>query len=390
MSDIRLTNYPDKIDNIENMREPTEEELALIQAGNYDELTDDAKNNVFITAKKINTMIDGIKSWQQFTKQWIEDGYVHQGAYSSIKNYYPRDVVTSGGVSYLCIGFRVIGENPENSKKWVRLTGATGAKGATGIGQKGDPAELIYIDTGGVNYIAKNANGELSNSTLTIKPYSKTGSNNPRALSSYIYIYTKASINGDYVQAQSAGSTTSFDYSIPKNIAGIKIIIKNRNSVELAVKEIPIIQISNSVVNTYDVDCDDDVYASKMLITEKYASDSKVRDYDIQIIPKRITANIPLRNYLIPILSIDSLENYFDLETTFVYANISINNSVKNDPDYYNWAFPLIRVANFYVNYSLDYGYRVDEGTGELLSTELSSNDAKYYTININIKTRLK
>lgn len=52
MSDIRLTNYPDEIDNIENMREPTEEELALIQAGNYDALTDDAKKNVFVTAEK--------------------------------------------------------------------------------------------------------------------------------------------------------------------------------------------------------------------------------------------------------------------------------------------------------------------------------------------------
>lgn len=51
MSDIRLTNYPDEIDNIENMREPTEEELALIQAGNYDALTDDAKKMYLLQQK---------------------------------------------------------------------------------------------------------------------------------------------------------------------------------------------------------------------------------------------------------------------------------------------------------------------------------------------------
>lgn len=386
MSDIRLTNYPDKIDNIENMREPTEEELALIQAGNYDELTDDAKNNVFITAKKINTMIDGIKSWQQFTKQWIEDGYVHQGAYSSIKNYYPRDVVTSGGVSYLCIGFRVIGENPENSKNWVRLTGATGQRGATGIGQKGDPAELIYIDTGGVDYIAKNSDGELTNSTLTIKPYSKTGSNNPRALSSYIYIYTKASINGDYVQAQSAGSTTSFDYSIPKNIAGIKIIIKNGNSVELAVKEIPIIQISNSVINTYS---DGNVDTSDFInIVEKSVEGYKNREYIVKFNPRAMCEKINLRKLFNKVgKSMDS----WDFNQTTVLANININDNIGLD-----YAFPLIGVSiaedTIYVSYNLRNGFNLDKDNKfpEYEETSITSDNLNECYVSLCINTVLK
>lgn len=388
MSDIRLTNYPDKIDNIENMREPTEEELALIQAGNYDELTDDAKNNVFITAKKINTMIDGIKSWQQFTKKWIEDGYVHQGAYSSIKNYYPRDVVTSGGVSYLCIGFRVIGENPENSKKWVRLTGATGQRGATGVGQKGDPAELIYIDTGGVDYIAKNSDGELTNSTLTIKPYSKTGSNNPRALSSYIYIYTKASINGSYssTPVQSAGSTTSFDYSIPKNVAGIKIIIKNSNSVELAVKEIPIVQVSNSSINTYsggNVDTSDFIN-----IVEKSVEGYKNREYIVKFNPRAMCGKIDLRELFNKVgKSMDS----WNFNQTTVLANININDNIGFD-----YAFPLIGVSiaedTIYVSYNLRNGFNLDKDNKfpEYEETSITSDNLNECYVSLCINTVLK
>lgn len=386
MSDIRLTNYPDTVDNIENMREPTEEELALIQAGNYDALTDDAKKNVFITAEKINAMIDGLRSWQQFMKQWVEDGYVNQGTYSSIKNYYPRDVVTSGGVSYLCIGFRVIGENPGNSKNWVRLTGATGQRGATGIGQKGDPAELIYIDTDGVNYIAKNSDGELSNSTLTIKPYIKTGSNNPRALSSYIYIYTRTSIDGDYVQAKSAGSTTSFDYAIPKNITGIKIIIKNSNSVELAVKEIPIVQISNSVVNTYS---DGNIDSSDFInIVEKSVEGYKNREYIVKFNTRAMYAKIDLRELFNKVgKSMDS----WNFNQTTVLANININDNMG-----FNYTLPLIGTIiaedTIYVSYNLRNGFNLEEDNKfpEYEETGITSDNLGECYISLCINTVLK
>lgn len=390
MSDIRLTNYPDEIDNIENMREPTEEELALIQAGNYDALTDDAKKNVFVTAEKINTMIDGLRSWQQFMKQWVEDGYVHQGTYDSTKYYYPRDVVSIGGVDYLCIGFKVRGVYPstDTSKKWLRLTGVQGERGATGVGQKGDPAELIYIDTGGVNYIAKNANGDLSNPTLTIKPYMKTGSNSPRALSSYIYIYTKTSINGSYssTPVQSAGSTTKFDYTVPKNVTGIKIALKDANGNELAVKEVPIIQISNSVVNTYssgNIDSSDFIN-----IVEKFVEGYKNREYIIKFKPRAMYKKINLKE-LFDEVSISM--NSWDFNQTTVLANINISYRMGFD-----YALPLIGTSigedTIYVSYNLRNGFDLDEDNKfpEYEETNITSDNLNECYISLCINTVLK
>lgn len=390
MSDIRLTNYPDEIDNIENMREPTEEELALIQAGNYDALTDDAKKNVFVTAEKINTMIDGLRSWQQFMKQWVEDGYVHQGTYDSTKYYYPRDVVSIGEVDYLCIGFKVRGVYPstDTSKKWLRLTGVQGERGATGVGQKGDPAELIYIDTGGVNYIAKNTDGGLSNSTLTIKPYMKTGSNSPRALSSYIYIYTKTSINGSYpsTPAQSAGSTTKFDYTIPKNVTGIKIALKDANGNELAVKEIPIIQISNSVINTYSNG--DNTSSDFINIVEKSIEGYKSREYVVKFNARAMGERVDLKELF---NKVGKSINSWDFNQTTVLADVNISDNMGFD-----YALPLIGTTiaenTIYVSYNLRNGFSLDKDNKfpEYEETNITSDNLNECYICLCINTVLK
>ena len=397
MSDIRLTNYPDTVDNIENMREPTEEELALIQTGNYDSLTDDAKKNVFVTAEKINTIIDGLRGWQQFTKQWVEDGYVHQGTYDSTKYYYPRDVVSIGGVDYLCIGFKVRGVYPstDTSKKWIRLTGATGQQGATGVGQKGEAGETIYIDTSGVDYIAKDANGNLSTTTITITPYIKKGSNSPTLLSSYYYIYTKTSANGSYSEVKTGfcGSGLSLiTYSIPNNITGIKIIIKNTSGTQLAVKEIPVIQINNSVVNTYTIEDKNGAIVGNII--EKYASGYKNREYIIKIKTSSMMKRINLEEHIFAFSDIETSCSSWDLSKTTIFATIN----TSEDFGGYEYSLPLIGTTinsnknNIYISYNLRCGFDLQEDNKfpELVETDITSDNLNDYYIILNINTVLK